>query len=132
MSTLASNLAAKGVVPVAGTTAAPSAIPYRTSAPVSTGSLVTALAITALVLAALIGCVAYARRRGWLVGVPAGKRMTPDAGIEVRATRRVSMATTAHVVMYRGLEYLVIESGRGYATTVSPLGAPHTDQNNAP
>jgi hypothetical protein len=119
-------------VPIAGTTAIQSTIPYRTSAPISTGSLVTALAITALVLAALVGCVAYARRRGWLAGMGAGKRTALEGGIEVRATRRVSMATTAHVVSYRGVEYLVIESGRGCATTVSPLGALQTEQSNAP
>jgi hypothetical protein len=132
VNTLASNPAAKTVAPVSVTTGAPPAIPYRTSAPISTGSLVTALAITALVLAALVGCIAYARRRGWLVGMSAGKRTASDSGIEVRATRRVSMATTAHVVAYRGLEYLVIESGRGCATTVAPLGAPHIEQGNAP
>lgn len=132
MNILASSTAAKTVASVSVTTAAQSAIPYRTSAPISTGSLVTALAITALALAALVGCVAYARRRGWLAGVNAGKHTAADAGIEVRASRRVSMATTAHVVAYRGLEYLVIESGRGCATTVAPLGAPDAQQGDTP
>lgn len=91
-----------------------------------------ALAITAVVVAAVVGCTAYARRRGWVFGMNAGKRMAPDASIEVRATRRVSMATNAHVVAYRGFEYLVIESGRGCTTTVAPLGAPHVEQGNAP
>lgn len=132
MNTLASNPTAETVAHVSVATGAPAAIPYRTSAPISTGSLVTALAITALVLAALVGCIAYARRRGWLVGMNAGKRTGPDMDIEVRATRRVSMATTAHVVAYRGLEYLVVESGRGCATTVAPLGGPDVEQGNAP
>lgn len=110
---------------------ASSGIPYRTSAPISMESLVTALAVTALVLAALVGCVAYARRRGWLAGVTAGKRTAPDANIEVRATKRVSMATTAHVVVYRGLEYLVVESARGCTAKVSSLDAPRVEQGKA-
>lgn len=132
MNTLASNPAARTAAPVSVATGTPAAIPYRTSAPISTGSLATALAITALALAALVGCVAYARRRGWLVGTSTEKRSAPDAGIEVRATRRVSMASTAHVVAYRGLEYLVIESGRGCTTTAAPLGAPNVEQGSAP
>jgi hypothetical protein len=129
---LASNPMTKTIAPISSTTGAPPAIPYRTSASIPTGSLATALAITALVLAVLVGCVAYARRRGWLVGAIAGKHAAPDAGIEVRATRRVSMATTAHVVAYRGLEYLVVESGRGCITTVSPLGTSDAGEGDAP
>ena len=132
MSTFALNPAATVATPVSGVTSAQPVIPYRTTAPVSTVGFVAALAITALVLAALVGCVAYARRRGWLLGVDAGKRTGPGTDIEVRATRRVSMTTTAYIVAYREHEYLVVESGRGYVTTVSPLNAPRVGQGKTP
>lgn len=132
MSASALSPVATVAAPVPGTTSAQPVIPYRTTASVSTGGLVAAFAITALVLAALVGCAAFARRRGWLLGMDAGKRTVPGTGIEVRATRRVSMATTAYVVAYREHEYLVVESGRGCVTTVSPLNAPRVGQGETP
>lgn len=91
-----------------------------------------ALAITMLVLVALVGGIAYARRRGWIIGSKTGTRGTDAGGIEVRASRRLSMTTTTHVVAYRGLEYLVVESARGCVATVAPLNASRAGQSGVP
>jgi len=96
------------------------AIPYRTDTPVSVSNLALAMLVTALVLGALVGVLVYVRRRGWgLGGLRANKQAAE--GIELQATRRVSLLTTAHVVAYRGQTYLIVESARGSTTTVSPL-----------
>lgn len=113
----------------AATRGAPFAIPYRSTAPISTSSVVAALAITALTLAALIACIAYARRRGWLIGMNVGTRVAHEPGIDVRASRRLSMASSVHIVAYQGREFLIVESGRGSAATVAPLGAYQADSS---
>lgn len=132
MSIPALNSALLLVAPVSGASVAQSAIPYRSAPTVSTGNFVVALAITMLVLIALVGGIAYARRRGWIIGSKAGMRGTDEEGIEVRASRRLSMTTTTHVVAYRGFEYLVIESTRGCVATVAPLNASRAGQSGAP
>lgn len=105
--------------------AAQAAIPFRTKMPVSAGSIAFSVSITVLVLMLLIAVLVYARRRGWNGRWPSGmistKRAEPVESIEVRATRRVSMATTAHVVLYRGREYLLVESTRGVTVAVTQL-----------
>jgi len=58
--------------------------------------------------------------------------MADDAGIEVRASRRLSLSATVHVIAYRGHQYIVVESGRGSTTTVSPLVTPGIEQGNTP
>jgi ABC-type enterobactin transport system permease subunit len=128
----ASSQVAQAAVSAPASTGAASAIPYRSSAPISTASVVTAFAITALTLAALIACIAYARRRGWLMGMNVGKRVAHESGIEVRASRRLSMASSVHVVAYQGYEYLIVESGRGSVATVSPLGNRQAESSSVP
>jgi hypothetical protein len=96
------------------------AIPYRTDTPVSVGNLALAMLVTALALGALVGVLVYIRRRGWgLSGLRANRQATE--GIELRASRRVSLLTTAHVVAYRGQTYLIVESARGSTAAVTPL-----------
>lgn len=86
------------------------------------------MTITMLVLIALVGCVVYARRRGWLPGSGTGLRPTSGAAIDIRATRRVSMSTTLHVVRYEGADYLLVETVRGATTLVTPLsGSPDAE-----
>ena len=119
-------------MPGSAATGTPSAIPYRHAAPVSAGNLVAALAITTLVLVALIACVAYARRRGWLPSMRVGSSVAQAGGIEVRASRRLSMATTTHVITYEGRAYLIVESGRGHAATVSPVSDSKVELSDKP
>jgi hypothetical protein len=126
------NPASLFVAPISGAGAVQSTIPYRSAATISTGSFVAALAITVFVLVVLVGGVAYARRRGWIIGSKIRMRGASGEGIEVRASRRLSMATTTHVVAYRGLEYLVVESARGCVTTIAPLNASRSGQSSAP
>lgn len=100
---------------------APSAIPYRTATSVSAGSLASALIITMLVLVVLVGCVVYARRRGWLAGAGIAIRPTTGSEIDIRVSRRVSLATTVHVVRCGDADYLLVETMRGTTATLSPL-----------
>jgi hypothetical protein len=115
-----------------GAQVAQSAIPYRDAPAVSTGSLAMAMAITLLVLIALVGGAAYARRRGWTIGSRPRARSTAGEGIEVKASRRLSMATTTHVIAYRGSEYLVVETVRGTVATVTPLSRLPTGPGGMP
>jgi hypothetical protein len=100
----------------------PIGIPYRTSTPISAGNMAMAFLVTGVVMLLVVGGFVYARRRGWLAGITLTKGRTDTAGIEVIASRRVSMVVTAHVLAYQGKEYLVIESLRGAAATVSEIG----------
>jgi nitroreductase len=115
---------------------AKTAIPFRTEMPVSAGSIAFSAFVTVLVLVALVAVMVYARRRGWdgrwRSGTMSGKRLVSEEGIEICSTRRVSMATTAHVVQYRGHGYLIVESARGVSITVSPLGALAVESGEAP
>lgn len=96
-------------------------IPYRTTAPVSTGTFAFALLATVLLLVVLVGCLLFARRRGW-VAASAKKHGGGQAeSIELIASRRLSVATTAHLVACRGQSYLVVESHRGSSATLLPL-----------
>lgn len=97
------------------------AIPYRTEASVSTGSVLSALLWSALLLVALAAVLLYSRRRGWL---PATRSLSPVAGdeaIRVLSSRRLSMATVAHMIECQGRTYLITESTRGVSSTVTPV-----------
>ena len=76
------------------------------------------------------------RYRGWAArwsgGMIPAKRAVPNEGIEVRATRRVSMTTSAHVVMYRGHEYLIVESSRGSTAAVTRLDSSSVESGEEP
>lgn len=112
------------------------AIPFRTEMPISTGSIAFGVLVTVLMLAVLVAVIAYARHRGWAGRWPTGmlltKRPALDESIEVCATRRLSMATTTHVVRYRGHEYLIVESTRGVTAAVTPLGAAAAQSSEEP
>lgn len=101
--------------------ATPTAIPYRTATSISMGSLVVAGLVTIIALAALVGVLVYLRRRGWAGEWLVGKRGAQDHGIELRASRRLGMSATAHVIFYQGSGYLVVENGRGSTATVLKL-----------
>ncbi|MGC1548554.1 MAG: hypothetical protein WA777_08490 [Rhodanobacter sp.] len=98
-------------------------IPYRTESPVSAGTVVVAILATVFVLTALIGVLMYARRRGWVPSANPGRPSASVDGIQLQASRRLSMLTTAHVVAYHGHAYLIVESGRGSSATVAALGS---------
>lgn len=96
-------------------------IPYRTEAGVSTGSVLSALLWSALLLIALVAVLLYSRRRGWL---PTTRSLSPVAGDEailVLSSRRLSMATVAHLIDCQGRIYLITESTRGVSSTVTPV-----------
>ena len=111
-------------------------IPYRTEMPISAGSIAFSVSVTVLVLVALVAAIVYARHRGWTgrlaAGMISGKRAAPDESIEVRATRRVSIATIAHVVASRGHEYLIVESTRGSTAAVTSLGSSRAELGKGP
>jgi hypothetical protein len=95
------------------------AIPYRTDAPVSAGTFATALLVTLCLIALLVGALVFIRRRGWITLPSATRAPTAQEGIQLQASRRLSIATTAHVVSYQGQTYLVVESSRGAQATVT-------------
>ena len=102
----------------------PAAIPYRTDTPVSTGTFALALLITLCLLGLLAAALLLIRRRGWIAWPGATRAAaSPVDGIELQATRRLSMGTTVHVVNYRGHAYLIVESSRGTSATVTPVAA---------
>jgi hypothetical protein len=98
------------------------AIPYRTDAAVSAGGFATALLITVLV-AALV----FIRRRGWITLPGTTRAPVASEGIQVQASRRLSIASTAHVLSYQGNTYLVVESTRGTQATVTRIEAEKHD-----
>lgn len=97
------------------------AIPYRTGAQVSAGTFAFALLATILLLAVMTGVLFVARRRGWIPSTPRSRTHALGEGIELLASRRLSVATVAHVVAYRGQSYLIVESGRGSTSEVRLL-----------
>lgn len=107
------------------------AIPYRTDTPVSVGTYVVALLVTACLIALLVGALIFIRRRGWisLPGTP--RAAVAQEGIQLQASRRLSIATTAHVLSYQGNTYLVVESSRGTQATVTRV-EPETQGKEAP
>jgi hypothetical protein len=111
-----------------GVATIPQGIPFRTTAPISAGSLLAAFLITGFVLTALVGGLVYARRRGWLARVTMVRPPPSGKGIDVIASRRLSMMTSAHVVAYQGVEYLVVESTRGSTASVAALGQTKADK----
>ncbi|HEX7814749.1 hypothetical protein [Dyella sp.] len=98
----------------------PTAIPYRTDAAVSGGSVLTALLASAVLLVLLVAVLLQARRRGWLPGTPRALA-TPAKDIQIRSSRRISMVTTVHVIEFEGQAYLLTESARGSSASLTPL-----------
>lgn len=132
-----SSVMALIVAPESGAASgAHAAIPFRTEMPISAGSIAFSVLVTMLVLIVLVAVIAYARHRSWagrwLAGMPLTKRPTLDEGIEVCATRRLSMATSTHVVRYCGHEYLIVESARGVTAAVAPLGTSTAQSGEEP
>lgn len=80
-----------------------------------------ALLVTLCLIGLLIAALLFMRRRGWITlpSVPRAAATAPD--IQVRSSRRLSVATTAHVLSYQGQVYLVVESSRGTQATVTPM-----------
>ena len=105
---------------------APAAIPYRTDAPVSMGTFALALFITLCLMGLLLAALVFVRRRGWVVWSNTSRATVSSEGIQVQASRRLSIATTAHVVSYQGQSYVIVESSRGTSVTVTPI-APHQE-----
>ncbi|MBE1162747.1 hypothetical protein [Dyella acidiphila] len=103
------------------------AIPYRTDAPVSGASYATALLVTLLLIALLVGALLFVRRRGWLAWSATARSQPATEGIQVQASRRLSIASTAHVVSYGGSTYLIVESTRGANATVTRIEAGEPD-----
>ncbi len=95
------------------------AIPYRVSSPVSSSSIATAFAVTGLMLVVIIGCVLYARRRGWIPG-GVQSNQADASGIEVKSSKRVSVSSTIHLIGYRGNDYFLLESRKGFQSTLIP------------
>lgn len=97
------------------------AIPYRTEAAVSVGTFAVALMVTFCLIALLVAALIFIHRRGWLK-LPGNTRISaPTEGIQLQSSRRLSIATTAHVLSYQGNAYLVIESSRGTQAVVTRI-----------
>jgi len=97
------------------------AIPYRTDAAVSMGTFALALLVTLCLIALLVVALVFIRRRGWITWPAATRTPTVSEGIQLQASRRLSIATTAYVVSYQGHAYLVVESSRGGSATVTRI-----------
>lgn len=85
------------------------------------GAFALALVITLCLIGLLVAALVYVRRRGWITLPGATRAPASSEGIQVQTSRRLSIATTAHVVSYRGHAYLIVESSRGASTTVTPM-----------
>jgi len=96
-------------------------IPYQTAAPVSMGTFAFALLATVLLLATMVGGLLFARRRGWITASAKKRNGVQAENIELIASRRLSVTTTAHLVACRGQSYLIVESLRGSSATLLPL-----------
>lgn len=108
----------------ASTALVASNIPYRTTSAVSISDMAGASLITLFILVILVGFLIYARRRGWAMpGIASTKRIPNDADLSIVATRRLSIASVGYVVSYRGNEYLIVESGKGFQTAIVPLSS---------
>lgn len=111
--------------------AASSGIPFRTDASISMDRFTVAMLMVSLALAALIFCIYLARRKGWLDGkfasVNRHANQAAKTGVEIRSSKRISMATTVHVVAYREREFIVIESGRGVSSHITQLDGTERD-----
>jgi hypothetical protein len=134
VNSLAAAAASSSTAPdTASTGIEASAIPYRTTSSVSVGGVAGASVITAFVLVVLVGCLIYARRRGWaVVGVTPLRRATNDADLFIVATKRLSVASVGHVVSYRGNEYLIVESAKGFQAAIVPLHSRDNPKDEAP
>lgn len=107
------------------------AIPYRTDAALSGGTVWLALLATLLLLMALVAVLLYSRRRGWL---PTSTRAAPSGdttGIRVLGSRRISINTTVYVVECSQGVYLLTESVRGTAVNMVPLARHEAPQAQA-
>lgn len=93
------------------------AIPYRADTPVATGELAWAMTAVAAALVVLVLLAVVLRRRGLLRGLPGGLRGMPEGDVAVHAlaSRRLSRATTVHLVEADGVRYLITESVRACA-----------------
>lgn len=110
-------------------TAPAAAIPYRTDAAVSVGTFATALLVTLCLIALLVFALIFIRRRGWITLSGTARAPVASDGIQLRASRRLSMATTVHVMSYQGNTYLVVESGRGVNATVTRIESGDADED---
>lgn len=91
------------------------AIPYRADTSIPMGDLAWAMVAIAVVLVMLALLAVVLRRRGQLKLFdrhPAGTRDMPSGSASLRtlATKRLSRATTVHLVDADGTRYLVAES----------------------
>lgn len=93
-------------------------IPYRTDSGVATGSLMSAVLITLLVLGAIIAGLLLARRYGWLRfrgGVPQATTGPHEKPWRVTARVRLSATARAFVLESKDASYLVVESSQHVA-----------------
>jgi hypothetical protein len=95
------------------------AIPYRTDVPVSAGTFAVALLVALCLIALLVFVLIFIRRRGWGTLPSATRSQSLQDAIQIRASRRISMATTVHVVSYGNCTYLIVESSRGSQAAIS-------------
>ena len=105
----------------AATALTDAAIPYRTTPAVPAGSLASSLVIVGVVLVALVVAAVYARRRGWIAKLGVSAKTSPTDGMQVNASCRLSMNSTAYVLRYKGKEFLVVECARGTNATIANM-----------
>ena len=112
--------------------ASSAAIPYRTAPAVSAGSFALAMSVVVLVMVALVALAFVARRRGWLGALGVNSVDPGKAPLQLQASRRLSVHSTAHVLSYQGKEFLIVESVRHTATSISPIDGGDPGQDGAP
>lgn len=110
---------------------APTAIPYRTDASVSMGTFALALFVTLCLIGLLLAGLMFVRKRGWVTWSNTSRAAVSSEGIQVQASRRLSIVTTAHVVSYQGRSYMIVESSRGASATVTPIAQQETGEGTS-
>lgn len=101
-------------------------IPFKSENLTDTGGMWTALGVSVVLLILLAGVIVLSKRnklgflRPWLNGGAEQEKIT------LVATRRLSATSSVQIIAYAGMEYMVVESGRGGALSVQPL-AVHKD-----
>jgi hypothetical protein len=100
-----------GATPVAyHTVVAPTPIPFRKTAIVSSSEVFGMLITTLLVLMAIAALAWFARRQGWLERWTAGAPSARTSTLTVLEVRRISRKTTLYRVSNGGKEFLLAES----------------------
>lgn len=102
------------------TTASPS-IPFRPETTSAADGAIHALLATSLLLAACLGALLYAKKRGWLnKWIPAPNASGREAALRTTGVLRLSQKTSVYQVTDGQHEFLVVETAGAAQVVVLP------------